>query len=191
MDLLLASASPRRQQLLEQLGVCVDTVVTAVDETVRPDEAADAYVRRLAIAKAQQGQRMRALGVPTLGADTAVVVDEAILGKPKDKPAGLRMLALLSGRSHQVYSAVAVCHGARCEHDLCVSRVWFASLSASDRAAYWATGEPLDKAGGYAIQGLAAQYIVRLEGSFSGVMGLPLYETSILLKAFKVLKSDI
>ncbi len=184
-QLILASASPRRRQLLSQLGVRFEVVIADIDETPHPAEAAEVYVVRMALEKARAvACRLAAPSVPVLGSDTSVVVDGEILGKPKDRADGLAMLARLSGRSHHVYTAVALVWGEQPQEAsrLSVSSVTFRTLSESDRVAYWATGEPTDKAGGYAIQGRAGAFISRLEGSFSGVMGLPLYETTELLR---------
>jgi septum formation protein len=181
----LASASARRQTLLEQIGVGFEQLHVRVDEQSRAGEPADAYVQRLALAKARAGRAfLDTLDPrPVLGADTAVAVDNRIMGKPHDRAQGLEMLRALSGRDHEVLSAVALAGG----HEvlrLSRSRVSFRVLEEAECEAYWETGEPLDKAGGYAIQGHAAQFIERLEGSYSGVMGLPLFETAQLLKEF-------
>ncbi|MDX1604816.1 MAG: Maf family protein [Candidatus Competibacterales bacterium] len=191
VQLYLASASPRRRELLDSLGLRVARVVAPVDETPRPGESPEDYVCRLALAKARAGQV--ALGgappggeAPVLGADTTVVLEGAMLGKPGDREEGLAMLARLSDREHLVWSGVAVVRGEReavCSH---CSRVRFRALTSAERAAYWATGEPADKAGAYGIQGLGAMFVRELHGSHSGVMGLPLYETAELLQAFAI-----
>ncbi|MDQ5909839.1 MAG: dTTP/UTP pyrophosphatase [Pseudomonadota bacterium] len=182
----LASASPRRRELLRQIGVSYRLLRIEVDETPGAGESPDDYVARLALAKAQFG--CAALGrrqpAPVLGADTAVVVDDVILGKPRDREDGLAMLARLSGREHQVLSAVAVATSTRNAVKVQESRVWFRNLSPVECAAYWDSGEPRDKAGGYGIQGRAATFITHLHGSYSGVMGLPLFETAELLREF-------
>ncbi len=182
-DIYLASASPRRAELLTQIGVTYEVVAAAVDESLRPGEAPEVYVVRLALAKARAGHAARS-GRPVLGADTAVVADGLILGKPRDRADALGMLARLSGQTHHVYTGVALvdCDG-EAHTRLSVSSVTFRALSEQERAAYWASGEPADKAGGYAVQGLGALFIERLEGSYSGVMGLPLFETAELLQA--------
>lgn len=182
----LASGSPRRRELLRQIGVRYRLLKVAVDETPRPAEPARAYVARLALAKARAGRARlgRRQRFPVLGADTTVAIDGAILGKPRDRDEGLAMLALLSGREHRVFSAVAL---ATLGHDAVKvqeSRVRFRPLEPAERAAYWDSGEPLDKAGGYAIQGRAAVFVAELRGSYSGVMGLPLLETAQLLQEF-------
>ncbi len=185
----LASRSPRRRALLSQVGIRYRSVAAEVDETPRPGELARDYVARLALAKARCGQR--ALGnevaQPVLGADTAVVAGERIMGKPRDRDEGLAMLEALSGREHRVLSAVAIVAGPREALRVQESRVWFRSLSPAEREAYWDSGEPADKAGGYAIQGRGALFVRRLHGSYSGVVGLPLYETGELLSAFGVM----
>ncbi len=179
----LASRSPRRGELLSQIGVLHEVVPAEVDETPHPGEAPAEYVIRLALAKAQAGRD--GLGnhplLPVLAADTAVVVENEILGKPQDREEALAMLARLSGRSHKVLTGVALA-GDELESRLSVSTVTFRTVTPSDAAAYWNSGEPADKAGGYAIQGLGALFISRLEGSYSGVMGLPLFETAELLR---------
>jgi septum formation protein len=178
--LRLASASPRRQALLAQIGVPHAVAVADVDEGVRGGETVTAYVERVARAKAEAiWQRLQDL--PVLGADTTVVLDGSSLGKPRDRAHGLAMLAGLSGREHQVLTAVALVTAAGTQCVTSVSTVRMRASSAQERARYWDTGEPRDKAGGYAIQGLGAIFIESLQGSYSGVMGLPLFETALLL----------
>lgn len=178
----LASASPRRAELLEQIGIRYCQIAADVDEKVLPNETAKDYVNRLALVKAQAAQAglLAADPHPVLGADTAVVVEGQILGKPVDKEHALAMWAQLSGRCHEVFSAVALV-GRQTRVRCNISKVCFKELTAAEMQAYWATGEPADKAGGYAVQGLGAVFIERLEGSYSGVMGLPLFETQSLL----------
>ena len=181
-DIYLASASPRRQALLTQIDVRFQQVGVAVDESRQGGESPADYACRLALEKARAGMAKRPAGDtrPVLGADTIVMAGDAVLGKPRDRDHGLHMLALLSGRTHAVLSAVAVV--AETEAVCCSeSFVTFRELNDRERLAYWASGEPADKAGAYAIQGLAAAFIARLEGSYSGVMGLPLFETARLL----------
>ncbi len=182
----LASASPRRRELLRQIGVVYRLLRIEIDETPLAGESPDDYVVRLALAKAQAG--CAALGrrqpAPVLGADTAVVVDDAILGKPRDREEGLAMLARLSGREHQVLSAVALATPTRNAVKVQESGVRFRRLTLAECAAYWDSGEPRDKAGSYGIQGQAAAFIADLRGSYSGVMGLPLFETAELLREF-------
>ena len=181
-DIYLASASPRRRELLDQIGIRHQQVPAPVDETPRPGEVPAEYVIRLALAKAESGRQAlqgRPLR-PVLAADTAVVLDGVILGKPGDRDEALAMLQRLSGRRHRVLTGVALI-GQRRHSRLSVSQVTFRSIGRQEAEAYWASGEPADKAGGYAIQGKGALFVVRLEGSYSGVMGLPLLETGELL----------
>ncbi len=178
----LASASPRRRQLLHQLGLAVRSCPPHIDETRHAGENAAAYVQRLAAAKVRAAVPVPCLPpAPVIAADTAVVVDGEILGKPVDAASGCAMLARLSGREHEVWTAVAVADDRNCELALSRSRVRFRTISSGEAAAYWASGEPRDKAGGYAIQGLGAVFVCDLSGSYSGVMGLPLFETAQLL----------
>jgi len=182
----LASASPRRKELLDQLGIAHRVIRVSVDESPGSGEAPAALACRLAVAKAERGLAdLRAGGaVVVLGADTIVVSDVAMLGKPRDAAAAEEMLARLSGRTHEVLSAVALAApDAKTAVRLSSSRVRLRRVSAAERRAYCATREPLDKAGGYAIQGRAAAFVEHLEGSYSGVMGLPLCETAALLSA--------
>jgi septum formation protein len=182
----LASGSPRRRALLEQIGVHYEPLAVTVEETPLSGEQPQAYVARLALAKAQAGWAMlpKWAARPVLGADTSVVMDGAILGKPRDRQEGLVMLNALSGRTHQVFSAVALVMGEREAVRVQESWVQWRSLSPEECTAYWETGEPLDKAGGYGIQGRAAAFIAELRGSYSGVMGLPLFETAELMREF-------
>jgi septum formation protein len=181
--LILASASPRRRELLAQIGVPHRVWAADLDESLLDGEAPEAGAIRLAIAKARAVQAVAGTALPVLGADTIVVLDGEPLGKPRDRADALGMLSRLSGRTHRVLSAVALATAAGVAHRLSVSSVRFRTLDAGECAAYWDTGEPRDKAGGYAIQGRGAVFIAALEGSFSGVMGLPLYETAELLAA--------
>ena len=182
----LASASPRRRELLQQIGVAYRLLRVAVDETPRREEGAYDYVARLAQAKAQTGVQTlgRKKPAPVLGADTSVVIQGTILGKPRDREEGLAMLTRLSGCEHQVFSAVALATPAQIAVKVQESRVRFRELTLAECMAYWKTGEPCDKAGGYGIQGRAAAFIAELRGSYSGVMGLPLFETAELLHEF-------
>lgn len=181
----LASASPRRRELLAQIGVACRVLPVAVDESVNGGEAPSAYVLRLAQQKAQAGLRLRPVGdeTPVLAADTAVVLDGEILLKPADAPDAARMLGALAGRTHEVLTAVALGTADRLEVRLARSEVTFRAIDAAEARRYWETGEPRDKAGGYAIQGRAAVFVAGLRGSHSAVMGLPLYETAGLLDA--------
>lgn len=182
----LASRSPRRQELLRQLGFVFDTLPADIPEQPQPGESAADYALRMAVEKAQAAQQRSGATQPVLGADTDVVLDGRILGKPRDRDDGLRMLAALSGRAHEVYSAVAVIRGDRIERALSVTQVHFGEIAAAQAAAYWDSGEPADKAGGYGIQGLGAMFVREIRGSYSGVVGLPLYETVQLLALFGV-----
>lgn len=186
--LYLASASPRRSELLAQIGVPFTVLASNVDESVLPDEAPQQYVERLARAKAQAGLALpgRAVDGCVLGADTCVVLDGLILGKPADQHEAQQMLQALSGREHQVLTAVALATANSCESRLVTSRVSFREISAAEIQAYWHTGEPQDKAGGYAIQGLAAIFVRQLHGSYSAVVGLPLCETAELLATYNI-----
>ena len=208
--LILASASPRRSQLLGQISVAHRILPVDADETPHANETPEDYVVRVAVEKARHGWERCGGELPVLAADTAVVLDEAILGKPRDEADAVAMLRLLSGREHRVLSAVALCCAGRdsCSGEfirrdptalrgqsrsplqpdreqtaLSVSRVRFRALGDDEIRAYCRTGEPRDKAGAYAIQGVGAVFVEQLEGSYSGVMGLPLFETARLLQA--------
>lgn len=188
--LLLASASPRRSALLDQIGVSHRVVVASVDETPQLHEKATDYVCRLALAKARAGWACRRGEQAALGADTAVVLDGEILGKPDSPAEAESMLSRLSGRTHRVCSAVALVRGTREAVRLSESEVRFRAIAADECVRYVATGEPLDKAGAYAIQGLAATFVEHLAGSYSGVMGLPLFETAALLDEWSIETPD-
>jgi len=179
--LCLASVSPRRRELLSQIGVPHVVVGADIDETFLPGETPRDYVIRLAREKAlairRSGQQL-----PVLAADTTVVVDEKIFGKPRDQAQAVDMLAELSGRAHEVLTAVALADSRGVIGRLSSSTVRFRKVSREECLAYWQTSEPRDKAGGYAIQGLGAVFIESLSGSYSGVMGLPLFETAELLR---------
>lgn len=189
-SIVLASASPRRRELLAQLGVAHEVQAMDLDETPLPGETPVALAQRLARAKAVAGRAAGDGTRPVLGADTVVVVDGVALGKPLDRADALRMLAGLSGREHQVVTAVAVATpravaaaAADVVEALSITTVRMRAISAQEAEAYWQTGEPQGKAGAYAIQGLGAAFIEHIQGSYSGVMGLPLYETAALLQA--------
>lgn len=187
-DIWLASASPRRRELLQQIGVRFSLLSVEVPEEPHPGEAPEVFVLRLALEKARAGQALLDAGdsTPVLGADTVVVSHGRILGKPRDRAGALTMLQALSGAQHQVLTAVALVANGKEQSRLSVSTVQFRHISLEEAEAYWASGEPADKAGSYAIQGVAAIFIERLEGSYSGVMGLPLFETAELLAHFGV-----
>ena len=189
----LASRSPRRRDLLKQIGVPFELMLLRedlrrgvdIDEMPLPDESPGVYVLRIARTKVEMAVRQiayRALPQkPVLAADTTVVVDGVILAKPRDRADGIAMLGRLSGRTHQVMTAVALATASGIAFRLSVSEVRMRAVTPEECTAYWETGEPRDKAGGYAIQGRGALFIEHLSGSFSGVMGLPLYETGQLL----------
>ena len=189
-DVYLASGSPRRGELLEQAGVAFIRTVAPVDESVLDNEEASAYVERLAIAKARAGlAQLKSDGLvvkPVLGSDTAVVVDGEILGKPEDYQDFYRMMTLLSGRSHQVMSGVAVLDDDCQRSVVSITQVTFIPLSEAQIERYWRTGEPLDKAGGYGIQGRGGLFVETMSGSYTGVVGLPLCETADLLEQFNI-----
>jgi septum formation protein len=180
----LASASPRRSQLLEQIGVLHRVQPVDIDESRLKNEKPADYVSRLAIAKAKTLWERLPVGgrSPVLGSDTTVALGTEIFGKPLDREDGIGMLQRLAGRTHRVFTAVALCSSQGCDLRLSISDVTFGTLSVEECAAYWATGEPLGKAGGYAVQGRAAVFITHIGGSYSGIMGLPLAETAELLK---------
>jgi septum formation protein len=178
----LASVSPRRRELLAQIGVPHKVVGAHIDETAHPREMPRDYVMRMARQKAL-AVHARGEELPVLAADTTVVLDDVIYGKPRDREDGIRMLQSLSGRAHEVLTAVALADTRGVELRLSVSSVRFRVLTLEECSAYWETGEPRDKAGGYAVQGAAAVFIESLGGSYSGVMGLPLFETAELLRA--------
>jgi len=183
--LLLASRSPRRRELLAQIGVVVDCLPIELDERVLPGETPACYVARLALAKARAGFAQAQRG-PVLGSDTTVVCDGNILGKPVDEADCVAMLMHLSGRVHQVLTAVALVEGSHEAVRSVTTDVLFRSLSEAECRRYWGTGEPQDKAGSYGIQGLAAVFVERIEGSYSSVVGLPLQETAALLAQFGI-----
>jgi len=181
--LYLASASPRRSQLLRQIGVPHEVRAVDLDEARLTGEQPGHYVERLAAAKAVElwGRLSNEERLPVLGADTTVALGDEIFGKPVDRADGIAMLQRLAGRTHRVFTAVALQTIRGCDTRLSVSEVTFGMLNDSQCAAYWETGEPLGKAGGYAVQGLAAAFIENISGSYSGIMGLPLAETAGLL----------
>lgn len=183
-SIYLASGSPRRRELLAQIGVKLAVLRAEVDETPRPGEKPAGYVLRLAEAKARAGWAASPKDRPVLGADTSVVLDGAILGKPAGRADAVAMLLRLSGRSHQVLTAVAVLQGERLECALSVTEVRFAGFGEAEARDYWDSGEPADKAGAYGIQGLGSLLVAEIRGSYSGVVGLPLAETGAILRRF-------
>lgn len=188
MMLLLASASPRRRELLDRIGVGHSVLPMDLDETPRAGEAPADFALRMALEKARAGLERSDRTLPVLGADTVVVIDGKILGKPRDRAHALEMLGQLSGREHRVLTAVALvregCEAVR----LSESTVRFRLFGPEEAEAYWETGEPRDKAGAYGIQGLGELLVEHLSGSHSGVMGLPLFETGELLREFGIIR---
>lgn len=186
-QLYLASRSPRRAALLQQIGVVFEVLPVEVDEAMVGAETPGDYALRLAMEKARAGWQALPHGKqrPVLGADTIVVAGDLVMGKPADRQQAVAMLSVLSGTTHRVITAVAIAaeHDAACSQ---CSHVTFRTLTRRECRAYWDSGEPCDKAGAYAIQGLAAMFITRLDGSYSGVVGLPLYETTELLRTFGI-----
>jgi septum formation protein len=181
-SLFLASNSPRRRALLEQIGIRFGIVEIDLDELRLSKEAPESYVLRLALEKARAGRALLSSmhSLPVLAADTAVVIGDRMLGKPANRAEAAAMMRMLSGRTHRVLSGIALV-GERERQDISISEVRFRAVSAHEASAYWESGEPRDKAGGYAIQGLGALFVAHLRGSYSGVMGLPLFETARLL----------
>jgi len=190
MQIYLASQSPRRRELLQQIGVRFRVLAPDVNESPLARETPEDYVLRIARIKAEvtwmRVAERRMQPHPVLAADTAVILGRHILGKPTTDAAARAMLQALSGRSHRVLTSVAVAYENRLKLATSETRVKFRRLAAEEIAHYVASGEPHDKAGGYGIQGLAASFIARIEGSYSGVMGLPLFETARLLKTFGI-----
>ena len=183
----LASASPRRQELLLQMGVLFQVVTQNVDEVSRAGELPEDFVLRLALEKAQDGLRHTGIkNIPVLGSDTAVVIDNRILGKPQSCQQAIEMLMQLSGRTHQVMTAVALLDQQQTLTAVSISEVTFSELDRETCEKYWRSGEPSDKAGAYAVQGKGALFIKNINGSYSGVMGLPVFETAQLLKQFNI-----
>ena len=192
MNLILASKSPRRKELLTQLGYKFDAANADIDESVKPSESPFDYVERLAQQKAQaivKSLIISAQSKPTtvvLGSDTCVVCDGEILGQPKDQADCIKQLSGLSAKTHYVLTSIAVCCGAKVKSIVVKTEVTFKELSLSEINAYWKTGEPQDKAGSYGIQGIAGQFVTKIKGSYSAVVGLPLYETAQLLAEFNL-----
>jgi len=188
MTFYLASTSPRRHELLSQMGVFFDVLNVEVDETLLDGESPEDYVQRVALEKAQAG--LDALPndpqAVVLGGDTSVICEGEVCGKPENKAHALEMLMALSGREHQVYSAVSVVDSRRQEPRLVKTKVRFKALTLTECENYWQTGEPLGKAGGYAIQGLGSVFVTGIDGSYTGVVGLPVAETAQLLSLFSV-----
>ncbi|MCU7940740.1 MAG: Maf family nucleotide pyrophosphatase [gamma proteobacterium symbiont of Bathyaustriella thionipta] len=185
----LASSSPRRQELLQQMGVSFKVIPQFAEEVHKLNESPKNYVSRLAREKAIDGlSRQNNQTIPVLGSDTAVILNGTILGKPNDKEQAINMLLSLSEQTHQVITAVAVINEQRIEQVVSITDVSFSKLTRSMCEKYWQTGEPADKAGSYGIQGQGALFISNINGSYSGVMGLPIYETRVLLNQFAISK---
>jgi septum formation protein len=191
--LYLASASPRRRELLSQIGLAHLVLPQQIDESLRVGEQPDRYVLRLAAAKAGAGwqDQRRELTLPVLAADTSVVCNGQILGKPATLAEARTMLQLLSGRTHQVLTGIAVGFGEELQTKVVSTDVSFRALSAAEIDAYWHSGEPRDKAGAYGIQGKAALFVERIAGSYSNVVGLPLFETVQLLAGFGITTQEL
>lgn len=180
----LASQSPRRLELLSQLNLIAELVNAPIEEVALPNEQPDSFVIRMAVEKALAGfNKVAGKKIWVIGGDTAVMVNGKVFGKPKHKSDAIRMLSALSGTTHQVLSAVAVVADGAVYSKLNITEVTLKDLTEKEIVDYWQTGEPADKAGGYAVQGIGAKYIRHLEGSYSGVMGLPLFELNQLLEA--------
>jgi len=182
-DIILASASPRRAELLSQIGISYQIQAVDIDESSLPNETPEALVQRLAREKSCAVKNAQ---IPVLGSDTLGVLDGELLVKPLDYEHAYSMLSKMSGRWHEILTAVAITHSGETKLKLNHSRVLFRQISNEEILAYWKSGEPQDKAGAYAIQGLGACFIERIEGSYSGIMGLPLFETSQLLEQFGI-----
>lgn len=184
--LILASQSPRRKELLHQLGFTFNCAPANIDESVLAAETPEQYVARLALEKARIIARQLSDDVVVLGSDTSVIYGQHILGKPESLQDCLAILKMLSGNTHQVLTAVAAVKGQRSEVVLVSTAVDFKTLTEHEIMRYWQTGEPQDKAGAYGIQGIGGQFVTKIRGSYSAVVGLPLYETAQLLSAFGV-----
>ena len=181
----LASNSPRRGELLSQINVQFERISAPIDEMKQASETSEEYVQRLALEKALAGLTKNNQQGLILGADTIVVCEQVVMEKPLDKQHAQQMMTLLSGNTHQVLTAVALVTEQKQAVKLVVTEVTFKSLTKQEISDYWETGEPQDKAGGYGIQGIAGQFVTHISGSYSAVVGLPLYETAQLIKRFK------
>ncbi|MDD5320216.1 MAG: Maf family protein [Methylococcales bacterium] len=180
VQIILASASPRRKELLDQIKVFYKVYPVVLDETPLPYETPRNYVQRLAAEKSAACVAQLATDIPVLAADTAVILGDVIMGKPKSEADALAMLTQLSGKTHQVYSAISL-RGRQHDQAVSITDVTFRRLTKQEILDYLHSGEPLDKAGSYAIQGLGSMFVESIKGSFSGVVGLPLFETAQLL----------
>lgn len=185
MKILLASKSPRRRELLSQIGVGYITAKVNVPEQLMIGEKAEDYVRRLALDKSRAGSKVQP-ELPSLGADTIVCCDDVILEKPADRDDCLRMLRMLSNRSHKVMTSVAICFGDTEWVECSTTEVSFRKIADEEIEHYWQTGEPSDKAGSYAIQGMGAVFVTKLNGSYSGVVGLPIEIVSAMLSTLGI-----
>ena len=183
-SIYLASNSPRRAELLQQIGVSFTRVKADIEEVLLPEESAQQYVSRLAIQKAQAGFANSGKDKPVLGADTIVVIDEKTLEKPRDQKHAMEMMLMLSGETHHVFTAVALVDEKQQKQILVKTAVTFKVLSEQEINDYWLSAEPQDKAGGYGIQGIGGKFVKHINGSYSAVVGLPLYETNELIKNF-------
>ncbi|WP_413285737.1 Maf family protein [Vibrio sp. MA40-2] len=187
MKLYLASGSPRRQELLQQAGYTFDVVLPDIEECQQKNESPTDYVLRLSFQKAKAGAELTSDtngNAIVLGSDTVVVLDGQVLEKPTDLQDSKRMLLALSGKKHQVLTAVTVLNKNKIRSNVVVTDVWFKTLTEEEINQYWQTGEPCDKAGSYGIQGLGGRFVSRIEGSYYAVVGLPLFETDQLLQEF-------
>jgi septum formation protein len=181
MKIHLASASPRRKEILAAIGVAFTAAGVDIDESRYDDEPVADMVVRLAAAKAAIARTGLDLSVPVIGADTAVAIDDRVLGKPGSQQEALEMLACLSGRVHKVVTGVALDHAGKVNTAMSVTEVRFREISPDEAEAYWQSGEPQDKAGAYAVQGIGGIFVESISGSYSGVVGLPVFETAALL----------
>jgi len=180
VQIILASASPRRKELLDQIKVTYEVHPVDLDESPLPNEAPLDYVKRVAAEKSAACVAQLKTETPVLAADTAVILGGVIMGKPKDQADAMAMLARLSGKTHQVYSAISL-RGREHSQAVSITEVTFKCLTEREMLDYWHSGEPIDKAGSYAIQGMGGSFVESIKGSFSGVVGLPLFETAELL----------
>lgn len=185
MMLFLASNSPRRAELLSQIKVKFEHISVEVDEIRQENETSQDYVQRLALEKAQAGLKKNHQKGVVLGADTIVICDNVVMEKPTDKQHAQQMMKLLSANTHHVLTAVALVNAEKEAVKLVTTAVTFKALTEQEVSDYWETGEPRDKSGGYGIQGIAGQFVTHITGSYSAVVGLPIYETAELIKSFK------
>lgn len=188
LSLYLASGSPRRRELLTQLGLSFERLANEVEEERLPGETAEQYVRRLARDKAQAGVAVAEIDLPVLGADTIVVLNNRVLEKPTAVESASAMLTMLSGQTHEVMTAVALADRQQTLECLVITEVTFRTLTPKDIADYIASGEPMDKAGAYGIQGLGGNFVRKINGSYHAVVGLPLVETAELFSHFQSLR---